>query len=311
MNPITKNPGFLEQLKQLSIRVVAPASSCGSVLLEALKRFVEQTGIQVSSDLVEEGSPFHANTDEKRLNSLQEALLDPDANVLWTLKGGYGSARLIDKLATLPQPPVEKTFIGFSDITALHLFLSQQWHWQTIHAHGIAGLLHSEPNPENFSQLMDWITKKTNTLSLTDLKPLNTAANTATSLSGKLTGGNASIVQTSIGTCWQLQAHHKIVFLEDINEKDYRVDRLLHHLKQANLFEGVTALVFGEFSHPTTDPMVALNRFASEVSFPVFKSEQFGHTHTNVPLIYQADSEIIPSANGFTLTMHRDVAIKS
>jgi len=252
---------------------------------------------------MDKATPFHTHTDLKRFQHLKEALLDKSSDIIWALRGGYGSAKLIDRLVKMKKPKKEKIFIGFSDITALHLFFSQHWGWKTIHAHGLTGLLQPELEPQNFKAIANIIAQKTDVAIIKNLKPLNARAQKTKKATGLLTGGNATLIQTGIGTCWQIHTEKKILFLEDVNEKAYKVDRLLNHLKQAQLFQKVKAIVFGKFSDTLTDTDVPLKRFASEINVPVFKTDQFGHGNLNCPLIYNARSEVVPAGKRFALRM--------
>jgi muramoyltetrapeptide carboxypeptidase len=180
----------------------------------------------------------------------------------------------------MPKPAVAKTLIGYSDITALHLFLSQHWGWKTIHGSGFADLLKSDKNPDNFDDFFE--------KSVFTVQPLNTQASAYTTLTGIGTGGNLTLVQNSIGTGWQMQSAGKIVFLEDVNEQGYRIDRSLTHLKQAGLLQDAQAVVFGEFV-ACSGVEAVLQRFANEHALPVFQTDQFGHGYTNLPIPYNRE----------------------
>ncbi len=312
-NPIVNNLHFQKAFQKRKIELVAPASSTDPEMIEALQT-TPKLNIQVPDNLIEKNIIFHANSDENRFLQLKKALYDKSPHtIIWTLRGGYGSARLIDYLNQCPKPKTEKTFIGFSDITALHLFLSQTWGWKTIHGSGLAKILDANQDPQNFERIAAIVSKSQKTLTLHPLIPLNTAASKTKKISGRITGGNLSIVQTSIGTPWQIKTHGKILFLEEVGEKGYRIDRILNHLKQTGLLKKVRAIILGQLILPD-DPKdasaaetitVAIERFAKETSIPVFKNHQFGHGQINYPIVYQTKSDIIASESpeAFTWVM--------
>lgn len=305
-NSILKNQSFQEAFKARHIKLVAPASGTDPEKIETLKTLAK-LNIDVPHNIMTKEAVFHANTDETRFKLLKDALYDRSkTSVIWTLRGGYGSARLIDKLKILPKPKHEKLFIGFSDNTALHLFLSQEWQWKTIHGAGLAEILNPERDPQNFQKIADIIANKISILEITDLKPLNPEAQKLKKLSGLLTGGNLTTIQSGIKTSWQIKPAGKILFLEDIGEKGYRIDRALHHLKQAGILKGVKAIVFGEFADSPEDVNIALTRFAQDTPIPIYQTNQFGHGKINYPLIYNAKSEILPMKDpkNFMLLMH-------
>ncbi len=313
-NPIVNNPNFQKAFQERKIQLVAPASAGDPEAIAALKT-IPHFNIDVPENLIEKSILFHANSDENRFLQLKNALYDKSSNtVIWTLRGGYGSARLIDSLSQCPKPETEKTFIGSSDITALHLFLSQKWGWKTIHGAGLAKLVDPKQDPENLERIATIISKSQKTLCLNPLIPLNTAAAKTKKISGRITGGNLSIIQTSIGTTWQIKTSGKILFLEEVGEKGYRVDRILTHFKQAGLLKNVSAIVLGQWIAPD-DPKdstvleglnVAIERFAKDTQIPVFKNNQFGHGRINYPIVYQAKSDIMVSdtPEAFIWVMH-------
>lgn len=305
VNPVVSNPNFKEALDSRTIKMIAPASGTDPKKIETLRNLAEYN-IQIPEDIMEQAVVFHSNSDEQRFKFLKAALYDKSKKtIVWTLRGGYGAARLIDKLEKLPPPKQEKIFIGFSDVTALHLFLSQRWGWKTIHGSGMSEWVMSHKDPQNLQKIVDIIAKRVDFTSINHLKPLNKSAQKIKKLTGRLTGGNLSIVQTSLGTDWQIKTQGKIVFLEDTSEKGYKIDRTLHHLKQAGVFDKAKAIVFGHFVDPQDEHVdLALERFATDVQIPIFKTDQFGHGKINYPLIYNAKSEIIPAGESFELKMH-------
>jgi muramoyltetrapeptide carboxypeptidase len=300
-NPVLKNELFLEIFNSRIIKIVAPASGTSPEKIEQLQ-LLSELNIEISSTIINQDILFHASGDDQRFEQLKKALYDKSKKtIIWTLRGGYGSARLIDRLSKLPMPKDEKIFIGFSDNTALHLFLSQQWHWQTIHAAGFAQILDPTQDSQNYMKIAEIVANSVPTQSISNLKPLNIEATGTNEIKGYLTGGNLTIVGTSIGTPWQIQTAGKIVFLEETGEKGYRIDRSLNHLRQAGLLKDVKAVLFGAFMHKSRDNgiNIALERFAKETSIPIYKTDQFGHGKINYPLIYNTMYEIIPTDNQY------------
>lgn len=314
MNTLFNESTFQTAFHDKNIHIVATASGTTPAIMSTLQKFIAATNfmnlsIHLPEQLLSNDIPYHANLDTYRLEQLKTALYDPAQNsIIWTLRGGYGSARLLDALKILPIPDTPKTFVGFSDNTALHLFLSQQWGWKTIHASGFTQLFDSTQDPENFQRIVDIIAHKTSKLYITNLMPLNNSAqktlshSTSITITGHLTGGNLTVLESGIGTHWEAQTADKILFLEEVNEKGYRIDRSLYHLYQAGLLQTVKAIVLGEFLESSNDNTVlfALNRFAQEMDtyqIPVYKTDQFGHGNKNYPLIYNAQSEISVDLN--------------
>lgn len=307
-NSVVYNQQFVNNLSHLDIQVLAPA---GGAVQERIAKLRELHYLNVPENIIDATIPYHSKTDVTRFRFLQELLVDHRKNtILWALRGGYGSARLIDELMKMSKPPQQILLIGYSDITVLHLFLSQQWKWQSIHGAMLNELLDTGKDPKNFEKISDLLSGKTTIAKLEALKPLNKLAKTSSKITGLLTGGNLTVVGTSLGTPWQIQADNKIVFLEDVDEDGYRVDRVLNHLKQAGVFKNVKAIVLGEFLASKTGTIeeinFALQRFADEVNIPVYKTNEFGHGTINYPLIYNAQSEILKTGENAELIMPFD-----
>jgi len=292
-----------ELLINTPINVVAPATGADNKILSNLKN-IKGLDLNIPHKCFGKGElPFLASTDDTRFNCLKDALFDDSSNVIWSLRGGYGSARIISDLQKLPKPDKEKIFIGYSDMTALHLFLSQEWGWKTIHGSNIYDLTKPEKDPNNFTKIATIINGKIKQVTINNLLPLNDIAKLNKPISGKLTGGNLTMVQTSIGTNWQIQTTDKILFLEDVNVAAFRLDRSLLQLKQAGLLQNVKAIIFGSFDKDSDAVILVLRNFANSLKIPVFKTNRFGHEKINDPIIYNTESKIIGSGEKFKLIM--------
>jgi muramoyltetrapeptide carboxypeptidase len=274
------------------IDVIAPAGA-SNVSIDQIVDFISKLGFKarVNADMVQPGVDlFSANSDEYRLNALQDALTNKESKAVWCLRGGYGSAKLIEGLMEMPKPETNKLFIGFSDITALHTFLNQEWGWPTIHGTMVAKCIASGME---YRALQELCTLITNAHELHyNLEPMNDAAKAVGSINSTICGGNLSMLQTSLATDWQIDPKHKILFLEDVNEKAYRVDRMLEHLKQAGILDELDAVLLGDFSTTPEDMPVmnmTLDKFAKSMDVPVMRCHGFGHEDTNHPLPFNTD----------------------
>jgi len=269
-----------------SVDIIAPASRCTAAQLDALKALLESWQLHcIIADTIFGNDPFCANTDENRLTQLINAFTNTKSKAIICARGGYGSMRLIPALTQTAKPKNLKLFVGMSDITALHLYLQQQWHWPTIH--GAAA-------PDRFST--DSITAlkailfgNVKQVEFNGLIPLNTPAKKNHSIQGVITGGNLSLIQASIGTPWQLEGRDKIILLEDTSERGYRLDRMLQHLMQTGVLQNASAILLGDFTegqeaNGQSFVEIALERFATHCAIPVVQLKGIGHGYTNFPL---------------------------
>lgn len=276
-----------------TVEIIAPASRSTDEQLFALRSLLESWHLNcmVSPDIFGDDL-LCANSDTHRLQSFMTAMNNPEVKATICLRGGYGSMRLIPQLSQLTAPKEPKLFIGMSDITALHLFIGQQWHWPTI----LSTLSPANVSPESITTLKALLFREIKQIHFTG-EAFNVAATEERCIDAPLTGGNLCLVQTSIGTSWQLKGQHKIIFLEETGERGYRVDRMLEHITQANLFADTKAIVFGDFTggdesngNNLIEPV--LRRFAEQCTIPVIKIKGVGHGHTNFPLVLNSLSQL-------------------
>lgn len=277
-----------QALKKNSIvDIIAPASgTTDKFILEKIKTLLKNWQLipRISFDLFGPDL-LCANSDEKRLQQLEDVLFNSTSDAIWCLRGGYGCTRLIPSLLKLTIPEKCKLFIGFSDITALHLFLQQKWHWQTLHGPTLNQVAHPSIELENINELKKIIFGQLHQLTYS-LKSYHQLTNSSDFIEAPITGGSLSLVQTSLGTDWQIDAKDKILFLEDVNEAAYRVDRMLEHLQQSGILIHVNALLFGDFSFvakPEEEKKIqkVIKRFAQEQNFPVLRCPGIGHGKNN------------------------------
>ena len=118
------------------VHVVAPASACSRQTLSKVRSLLLSWGLRpfIPEDLLDGTDSLCANTDSKRWLHLKRALQSPRSSLVWCLRGGYGSARLLPFLSQLSPPGRFKLFVGMSDVTSLHVFLNQVWKWPALHA---------------------------------------------------------------------------------------------------------------------------------------------------------------------------------
>jgi muramoyltetrapeptide carboxypeptidase len=142
-----------------------------------------------------------------------------------------------------------------------------------------------------FDTLLDILEDKVSVYDIDHVFPINVAARKEKTVTGKLTGGNLTLLEASLGTCWEFQTLGKILFVEDINLKPWWIYRTMYHFKEIGKLVGLKAIVFGRFvSTGSTQSEVGsfLCKFADSIDIPVYITDQFGHGNCNKPLIYDA-----------------------
>ena len=209
---------------------------------------------------------------------------------MWCIRGGYGAIRLVGPLLRLKPPRRRKLFIGYSDATTLHYLLNQHWKWPSLHGPLLDRLGSGTVRADELEELQAALFGELGQTTFSGLTPLNAAARSRKTLVSKVFGGNLTVLQTIVGTALEHRPR-AILFLEDVGERGYRVDRMLQHLSQAGVFRSVRAVVFGAFvggreSDGRTLVPAVLERFAREQRFPVLMGMQAGHGEHQRPVFF-------------------------
>ena len=276
------------------IDIVAPSGAISAADLTAIDVMLQQLNLRPRIPVNILGThPFSAQTDAVRFALLQDALTAQDSTIVWCVRGGHGVSRIMPELIRLPKPEKQKILIGFSDISSLHLWLNQAWHWPSIHGPGARQAALGDVAAEEIAALYQLCFEGLAAYTISGLVPLNQAAEHLTQVSGITAGGCISVLQTSIGTPWQLDGRNKILFLEDVNEQPYRIDRALVHLANAEALNEVQAIVLGDFGEDPEEAQAidwvlkeSLPSYLAEYhrTVPLFRLRGFGHGAQNKPL---------------------------
>lgn len=290
----------MAQLKTIQpgaiIDLVAPASQCDLTLLYQGIDVIKSWGYKPRMPKrLFNSHPYLANEDQGRFEILKQAILTEDSQVIWTVRGGYGSSRLIHRLKKL-RPKIKKTFIGYSDSTWLLHFMYEEWGWRGIHGPAVSELATNKLTAKTLSQLKCLLSKPED-IEFTNLKALNSYSLKSGIVKGKICGGSLTILQTTLGTNYSFSGKNKIIFLEEVGERGYSVDRLLIHMLQAGVFKGAKAVIFGEFiggeeTNGKDYTQMAIREFAQLVKFPVLQGMKVGHDKNNWPVLMYRDSQL-------------------
>lgn len=273
------------------VDIIAPGSSKSKNALGAVVALLRSWSLEpfFPDDLFGEDL-LYAHNNVRRYEIVKDALYNPRSSVVWALSGGYGSTRLIPSLSDLVPPEQSKILIGFSDITALHMFVTERWGWTSLHAPVLAQIAQKTVDQESITHIRQIVFGELDHIIHDTLVPLNEPARLHNPIEANVTGGNISMIQSGIGTAWHLKTKGRILFFEDVDERAYRTAERLEHLKQSGLFDAPAAIIFSNFSWNRTveeGPELTekvLKRFAEESAFPVFKHYGIGHGLRNLTM---------------------------
>jgi muramoyltetrapeptide carboxypeptidase len=231
---------------------------------------------------------FLAGTDAFRLKSLHEAFAAPEIRAVFAARGGYGAQRLLPFIdyALIKNNP--KIFAGYSDVTALHIAFNQICKLVTFHAPmPVSDFGGGEVHPETLRSFRE-ILFEGETPPPSDKYPQHTDNATVLvpgSVTAPLTGGNLSLVASSLGTPYEIDTRGRILFLEDVNEDAYKIDRLLLQLKYAGKLSAAAGILLGGFSPHTPETLAqSVNGIIKPLGIPAIAGFPCGHISPTLTL---------------------------
>lgn len=244
------------------IAIAAPASPFErGVFLHSVKK-LQNLGFKVTfrKDIFSK-ERYLAGNDSRRAEELNQFFADPNVKAIFFARGGYGTQRILHLLDIETIKANPKIILGYSDITALHIFL---------YRHDIGGTFYGPNAAKHFKHA----SKKTveimlNTVSSTAPLGKLTMAGARVlkqgSAEGILVGGCLSLISSSIGTHYELPTEDATLFLEDVSEPVYKYDRMLTHLKAAGKLRGVKGIIFGPLTLPKGENAKWLDEMLKDV----------------------------------------------
>ncbi|MCC6442502.1 MAG: LD-carboxypeptidase [Armatimonadetes bacterium] len=258
-----------------TIGLIAPASPPDPAKLERGIACLEARGYRVkTAPHLSDRRGYLAGSDPDRAADMAAMFADPEVRAVFCARGGYGSIRLLEHLDYPAIAAHPKIFLGYSDITSLHLSLRRECGFPTFHGPMPAAEM---PSLDAFAGQSLWD-------ALTDTPvPRQLAFDSGRaapytlvggSAEGPLVGGCLCLVASSLGTPWEIETSGHILFLEDLHEEPWRVDRMLTQLKLAGKLEEAAGFLLGHFPHPSPEspePFLGLDDIYTDILAPFGK----------------------------------------
>ena len=292
---------------KIGIAIVAPGGYApDQAAVEMGVNRLEQQGLVVHNyyDPDKKFQRF-GGTDAARLAQLNAAIADPDVQVVMALRGSYGMSRLLPHIDYRAMADSGKLFVGYSDFTALQMALMRETGCISFAGPMVCDdFIREEPVDYTIRQLWDCLHGPRH-------KVRGTAAgNPAVDLRGRLWGGNLAMLTHLVGTPYFAPLENGILYLEDINEHPYRVERMMLQLLYAGALEGQQAIVLGDFSGYKLSPMDNGYDFDAMLAYlrellpmPVLTGLPFGHIRERCTLPFGGLAHLVSDAEGFDLTI--------
>lgn len=282
-----------------TIAVIAPAGPAAGERVEAITPWLAARGFRAKIfPGCHENDGYLAGSDARRAADLHAAFADAEVAAIICMRGGYGSARLLDLIDYDVIREQAKPFVGYSDISSLHIAFNQRARMQTIHAPMMTSdfIIHDDAASADalFAMLTGGIRSG---MALTvDSMPLQTL--TGGRAQGRLMGGNLCVLCASLDTPYAIDATDGILFMEEVGEAPYKIDRMLTQLRHAGVLDAARGFVIGSFSD-ADDPQAVIAEFLAPLGKPVLSGFQAGHCVPNYPLPFGVD--VVLDAQGQAL----------
>ena len=283
------------------VHIVVPAGRIEPRFLDMAHQRIESWGFHVTEgEHARQPLGRFGGTKRGRADDLNEAFRDPDIRFILCARGGYGMVQIIDQLAV---PTNKAMAIGFSDITALHLMLGLH-NIPSIHAAMAKHIAEYSKNHASIDALKDLLLGEPLHYTLPP-HPLNRPGK----MEARLRGGNLSVLYGLQGTPYALRTDEPcILFLEDVGERPYAIDRMLNNLRLSGVLRNIKGLVVGQFSDYEEDPQMGgtlferIRMMVEPYNYPVIFNFPAGHVKRNMPLIMNAMCRLEVTDKGATLS---------
>jgi len=243
----------------------------------------------IGKSLYENYGGYMAGKAEIRIKDLHEAFSRKDIKGIFCVKGGYSASQLLDKIDYELIRNNPKVFVGYSDVTNLHIAFNQKCNLGTYHGPMVKSNMINDFNDYTKSSFFKALEKQEWKYEESENMPLSilTKGNASSDIvSGVLTGGNLAIIVTTLGTKYEINTKDKILFLEDVDEETGSLNRMLTHLKYADKLDDCKAVFFGNFAackntytkeNQHYDLMELLKDFFANYNKPVIYGMESGH----------------------------------
>ena len=269
------------------VGITCPARKVEQAEIEQAIQILESWGLKVMLGKTV-GKAFHqfGGTDQERLEDLQEMLNNPNIQAIIAARGGYGTVRIIDRLNFNTFMNMPKWIIGFSDITCLHTVLNSNIGVETIHA--AMPVTFEKNTPEALQSL-----KKALFGENLEYKFPSFSLNRSGMMEGEIIGGNLSILYSLLGTRTIVNTSNAILFIEDLDEYLYHIDRMMTALKRANKLANLRGLIVGGMTdiHDNAVPYgktaeEIISEHVAEYNYPVCFNFPAGHIADNRAIVF-------------------------
>ena len=280
-------PENLKQGDQIAIVAIGKKIS-----FDEIKKSIEtyeSWGLKVQiSKTIGAGENYLAGSDKLKTTELQSYINDPQIKAIIFARGGYGAVRIIDDINFSPLLEKNKWLIGFSDVTVVHNHVNTIFKLASVH--GIMPVFFEKATAASIESCKNVLFNGTMNY---DFNAKNSTLIKEGTCEGEIVGGNLSIINSLCGSTSSLNTRDKILFIEDLFEPLYHIDRMLQNLKRNGMFDELAGVIIGSFTdidqgNPafSKDIETIFNTYFSHLIIPIFSNFPSGHINDNRALIF-------------------------
>ncbi len=286
--------------------VVAIVSTARKISIEELNpalQLLESWGLKaIIGNTIEAEENQFAGCDELRATDFQQMLDDPDIKAIWCARGGYGTVRIIDKLDFSAFKKNPKWIVGYSDVTVLHSHI-HNFGIETLHAQMCLEI--KNKTDETVESIRKILFGEEYSIEI----PRKDSFASSGIFSGELIGGNLSVLYSLCGSASEMKTDNKILFIEDLDEMLYHIDRMMMNLKRSGYLKNLKALIIGGMTE-MKDNKVYFGKTAEEIivelvkeyNYPIISNFPAGHIKDNRALIMGREVELNITENIIALS---------
>jgi len=251
--------------------------------------FLDELGLRyIVGDTIHAKHDYLAGDDETRLADLHEMVKNPEVKAIFCAKGGYGSARIAEKVDYTLLEENPKIFWGFSDLTYLHCAINEYANLVTFHG----PLLMAASKMDDLSKKMFLQLFSPMEIQYTEaISPLTTIAGGVAR--GEIIGGNLYRLVSTLGTKFEVRTEGRILLIEELGETIPGIDSMLQQLKQARKLEQLAGVIIGSFTQTGADEAalhLLMKEYFAELGIPVVAGFKIGHETTNIAIPLGVDA---------------------
>jgi len=290
-----------------TIGFISPSSPIERVKMERAIQIIEERGYRTKRpEGLYDADGYLAGSDRLRARQFMEVLTDPEVDVVFAAAGGYGAMRMLPHVdfSRLDQP---KIVTGFSDITAIHSALWSQCGWASFHGPNMMDGFGQGAGQRSTTRSWFWQLLEGDGVDVVVGTVPNAGERAASPVPrklvegkarGRLVGGNLSLISALVGTPYELDTRDSILFLEDVGERPYRIDRMLSQMQLAGQLDHLAGVLLGQFTNceprdekATWDVTRVLDHYFRRLGVPVLMNFPAGHHvfNSTIPLGYQVE----------------------